>query len=245
MKKKLCFAIIIAFVVSLMSPAISSADSPITSTEFYVSYLDIDIVVKASKSNHIDEEIAGYLSDPENPLDVKAAVINALGWRFEGNGNADRYSDFIFGKPLEDLDFDSVPPHDLFCIGYLMVKDNYFEPERAIPVMEKACEAFPRSLTVAMIDALVKAQMYMTDDWSKMWPLVDDIIKNKDLDMDMRQEALDIIIDYMILYKEYSIQPDEREDEYSEQPNLKQYYTTLRWLAEIFSRIINGMRLFY
>lgn len=33
---------------------------------------------------YIDEEIAMYLSAPENPLDIKAAVINAIGWETKG-----------------------------------------------------------------------------------------------------------------------------------------------------------------
>lgn len=102
------------------------------------------------------------------------------------------------------MDLDTIPAHDLFCIGYLMVMDNYSEPERAIPVMEKACEAFPDSFTAAMINALIKAQAVMdnADEWYIIWELVEDVIHNKDLEMDMRPEAVDIILDYMISYKD-------------------------------------------
>ncbi|HHW49627.1 MAG TPA: hypothetical protein GXX14_13575 [Clostridiaceae bacterium] len=206
MRKKLCFVILTAITIFLLYPAIGYADSPITSTEFYVSYLDVDIVEKASEMDYIDEEIARYLSDPENPLDIKAAVINAIGWRFEEKDNAERYSGFIFGKPLGELDFDTVPAHDLFCIGYLMAMDNYFEPERAIPLLEKACEAFPGSFTAAMINALVKAQaaMIIENKWETIWALADNVVRNKNLEMDMRPEAVDIIMDYMILFKSYA-----------------------------------------
>ena len=208
MTKKLCLVIIIAFIFSMMYPSISFADSPITSTQFYTAYLDIEIVEKASEMTNIDEKTIKYLSDPEYPLDIKAAVINALGWEIEGKDNAAWYADFIFEKPLGDLDFDAVPAHDLFCIGYLMVMDNYFEPERAIPVLEKACEAFPVSFTAAMITALAKAQAAAmnADEWGKAWTLVEDVIQNENLEMDMRQEAVDIILDYMALYKDYARQ---------------------------------------
>jgi len=205
MRKKLCFVIIAAITISLLYPTIGFADSPITSTDFYVSYLDVGIVEKASEMTYIDEEIARYLSDPENLLDIKAAVINAIGWRFEGKDNAERYSGFIFGEPLDELDFDTVPAHDLFCIGYLMVMDNYFEPERAIQLLGKACEAFPGSFTAAMINALVKAQAAMIngDEWGTIWALADDVVQDKNLEMDMRPEAVDIIMDYMLLFKSY------------------------------------------
>ncbi|HAA24765.1 MAG TPA: cell wall-binding repeat-containing protein, partial [Ruminiclostridium sp.] len=109
MTKKLCLVIIIAFIFSMMYPSISFADSPITSTQFYTAYLDIEIVEKASEMTNIDEKTIKYLSDPEYPLDIKAAVINALGWEIEGKDNAAWYADFIFEKPLGDLDFDAVP----------------------------------------------------------------------------------------------------------------------------------------
>ncbi|NLX77437.1 MAG: extracellular solute-binding protein [Clostridiaceae bacterium] len=203
MRRKLCFVVIIAIAISLMFPTTGFADSPITATDFFISYLDVDIVEKASELNYIDEEIARYLSNPANPLDIKAAVINAVGWGYTGD-NAERYSEIIFGKPLSDVDLDTIPAHDLFCIGYLMVMDNYSEPERAIPVMEKACEAFPDSFTAAMINALIKAQAVMdnADEWYIIWELVEDVIHNKDLEMDMRPEAVDIILDYMISYKD-------------------------------------------
>ena len=216
MKKKLCLVIIIAIAISLMSPAISFADSPITSTKFYTAYLDIDVVAKASEMTNIDSETIKYLSDPEYPLDIKAAVINAIGWEIEGKDNAARYADFIFEKSLDDLDLDAVPAHDLFCIGYLMVMDKYFEPERAIPVLEKACEAFPASFTAAMITALAKAQAAVmnADEWGKAWTLVEDVIQNENLELDMRQEAVDIILDYMALYKDYARQQQDTSPDY-------------------------------
>jgi len=84
MKKILCSAIFIAIAASLLSPVISCADSPVTSTQFYTAYLDIDQVKNASIMPYIDEETAKYLSEPENPLDIKAAVINAIGWETKG-----------------------------------------------------------------------------------------------------------------------------------------------------------------
>ncbi len=80
MRKILCSFIIMSVITSMIFPVRSFADSPVTSTDFYTAYLDIEEVAKASEMTYIDEETALYLSDSENPIDVKAAVINAIGW---------------------------------------------------------------------------------------------------------------------------------------------------------------------
>jgi len=121
MRKMICSAIILAVLASVVFPAGVFADSPLTSTEFYTAYLDVELVAKAREMGHIDEEMAQYLSDPANPLDIKAAVINAIGWGKPGN--TERYASLILGKTLDDLDLDVIPPHDLFCIGYLMAME--------------------------------------------------------------------------------------------------------------------------
>ncbi|MCC7212305.1 MAG: hypothetical protein IT451_10775 [Candidatus Brocadia sp.] len=70
-------------------PATSYADSPITATDFYEAYKDAKMVQRAHLEGVMGVEIAEYLSSPENPVDHKAAVINALSWRFEGKSNAE------------------------------------------------------------------------------------------------------------------------------------------------------------
>lgn len=75
------------FVLVMMISAtqICFADSPLTSTEFYKAYLDVPIV-KAAADNpkKLSEEAKTYLFDEGNPLDVKIALINAVGWDVDG-----------------------------------------------------------------------------------------------------------------------------------------------------------------
>lgn len=79
------YAIAVIFnILFLLSTINSYADSPITSTDFSDAYLDIEIVKKAKAEGILNLEVAKYLSSPTNPIDIKAAVINALSWKLEG-----------------------------------------------------------------------------------------------------------------------------------------------------------------
>jgi hypothetical protein len=71
------------------------ADSPITSTPFSEAYQDYNIVKAAKRSGVLTVEMAEYLSSPSNPVDIKAALINSLSWKFEGKKNALLYRYYL------------------------------------------------------------------------------------------------------------------------------------------------------
>lgn len=181
---------------------LSNADSPLTSTLFHSVYNDIDIVKLAENKKSINKKIAKFLHSKDNDIDVKAAVICAIGWDFNGTSNAERYSKFIFKKNLSELDVKSLNADDAFVIGYLQALDDYFHPNKAIPYLETAFEKNNTSFTAGIILALAQAQSIMDkDDWCKMWELTYHIYNDKSLYTDMREGAKKIIKDYMILYK--------------------------------------------
>ncbi|MDS0527083.1 hypothetical protein NNC19_15430 [Clostridium sp. SHJSY1] len=185
-----------------MSPTTAHADSPITSTNFYQAYSDVQIVEKAREKGVLDEEIANYLHSSENPIDVKAAVINALGWRYEGKHNAEDYLKLFYSDSMNNLDLDSIDSDELFCIGYMMALDDYFNVERALPFMEKAYEKNNTSFTVSMIRNIVKEQSEMSSGhWGNVWANTKKVLDDKTLTRDMKQGAIDIIVDYMKLYE--------------------------------------------
>ena len=200
---KIIKSLLTIIVLTLIYSNFSFADSPITSTPFYEAYLDYDIVEKAHESGVMDEEFANYLHSKENPIDVKAAVINALSWDFNGKKNADIYCSLIFYKTIKEIKNAKLNGDDLFCIGYLLVMDNYFEPERGIPFLNKAAKKLKSSYTVAMINALSEAQKAMDSDWCEVWELIEDVIEDKNLEQDMKEGAVEIILDYMRGYEEF------------------------------------------
>ncbi len=204
MKKILVLVILLK--VPFIFPVASHADSPITATDFYKAYLDVKMVQRAHLEGVMGVEIAGFLSSPENPVDVKAAVINALSWRFEGKNNAELYTYYLgllYHMSVTDLNTDFLSADEIFCLGYLVAMDDYFHPENAIILLEEAYRSVKDSFTVSMILALAKAQAVFDLDWCETWKITESVLKNTDLKQDMRPEAKKIIVDYMTLYREY------------------------------------------
>jgi hypothetical protein len=186
-------------------PFFLSADSPITSTDFYKAYTDIPMVRKADSAGVMDQEFAEYLCDPKNPIDCKAAVINALSWSIDGKHNAEIFTYYLAlknRKTVTDLRMDDLAPDQLLCLGYLTVLDDYFNPAQALPYLEKASDRLPNSYTVAIIYALAQAQKLMDSSWCQAWKVTEKVFENKKLKLDMRKKARDIIFDYMVLYRE-------------------------------------------
>lgn len=177
------------------------ADSPLTSTPFYKAYMDKEIVLKAEATKIMNKEIAEYLHSGSNPIDVKAAVINAMGWDADGKMNAMIYNTEIYNKQLTEGDIPGMSADELFVIGYLKALDDYNAPEDALPFLNAAQDKMNDSYTVSVIEALIKAQLAMVKDFCKAWKSTNKVFTNKNLNDDMREEAVKIIYDYMILYK--------------------------------------------
>lgn len=186
--------------------ATALADSPITSTDFFTAYEDLEIVCEARAKGVIDREIAEYLLSENNAVDHKAAVVNALSWKFEGKENALVFRIFLalkYSTDLDHLDLDALTSDELLCLGYLTVLDNYFEPSRAIPILEMAWQKNQDSYTVNIVLALARAQQWMEYDWCLAWLTVKEVRENQALQRDLRPAAERIIFDYMELYENY------------------------------------------
>jgi len=187
------------FFVFILLPKIIQADSPLTSTPFHDVYTDVDIVLKAEQLKIMNKEISEFLHNESSPLDVKAAVINALGW--EASGNYERYCQLVFDRLILDADIASLNKGDAFTIGYLIAMENYFTPGKALPYLKRARELDNESFTINIIYNLVRAQIAMEKDFCKVWKYTNKVFNNKKLNDDMRSGAKKIIYDYVVLYK--------------------------------------------
>lgn len=190
------------------------ADSPLTSTDFYQVYLDVPVVA-AYVESEMNEDIFNVLHSNEYELDVKVAVINAMGWTFEGQENAAVYMYFYFNvSGLDVVAPDDMTGEELLCLAYMVSMDDYFnmspiEPGGAgvlgmsgIELAEVAAERTPDDFTVRFISALILSQDAMHIDWSEVFGIVDFVMKEA-LVRNMRDEAIDIILDYIGLYSGY------------------------------------------
>lgn len=203
--KKILWVVLLLNVLFLFQKN-SRADSPITATKFYEAYMDVKMVERAHLEGVMGLEIAEFLTSPENPIDVKAAVINALSWKFDGKNNAELYAYYLallYHVSITELDTEFLSTDEVFCIGYLTAMDDYFHPEKALPILDEAHKVMKDSFTVSIIMALVRGQAVMDYDWCEVWRLTEEVLKNKELKQDLRHEAIKMIMDYMVLYREY------------------------------------------
>jgi hypothetical protein len=210
--KRVCVCII---PISILLAGVLSADSPITSTYFADVYSDLPMVKKAIDSDGIlTKEMSGFLSSDKNPIDAKAAVINGLGWDFNGKQNAEYYFKYLLQRYPAGIDSNTLEPlsaDEIFCFGYLRAMDDYFNVIDALDILYLAWEMNDSSFTVSLIYAIVEAQDAMDYDWCEVWMLVEDVLMDESLKRDMREGAVNSILEYMRLYEEYC-------DEYDENP---------------------------
>ena len=195
--------IVLALLLSVMASGAVYADSPITSTPFHEAYMDVDIVKAAKNEGKMTEKLAEYLFIEGNPLDVKMAVINAIGWDIAGQKNAEWYTNFIYKTEPLRLDKADLTGEDLMVIGYLMIMDDYFHPAKSLEFFQFAKGRTRYSFTAAIIIALAYGQKAMENDFCSVWKLADGVFSNETLLRDMRADAIKIIKDYVIIYKEY------------------------------------------
>lgn len=185
----------------------AQADSPLTSTQFSTAYSDQEIVQKAKSQNGaLNDELMAYLASKKNPIDVKLAVINELGWNFNGKNNYDLFITYLKSNGYKnDKKLIKKGGADLLiCVAYIKALDNYFQVSDAISLAKKAKSRDKKSsYSVQLIAGLIEAQEAMDGNWCKVFQLCDEVRANESLKMDMRQEASDIIFEYMDLYSEY------------------------------------------
>ncbi|WP_249899207.1 stalk domain-containing protein [Paenibacillus sp. PK3_47] len=195
-----CKVILVSFLIVTGSFAIGQsrvhADSPLTSTQIYRAYLDVDMVAEA-ESDGLNKAVADFLQSPYTPLDEKAAAVNALysGQVWSDRNLAEEYSQLTYGKKTDVLDKKELAPEEIFVIGYMKILDRYLEPD--LSWMTLAQQELPDSRTVALIHMLGVSQHNMDCSWNN----TEKVLADTGLNRDIRQEAVEIIVEYMELYK--------------------------------------------
>ena len=181
----------------------AAADSPLTSTDFHQAYADEPIVAQVEKGRTPSDETWAYLAAPDNPVAVKMAIINKIGWAFEGKNSYQLFLSYLkrqgICKREKDL-YQKCPGDLLLSAAYLKAMDNYFNVEEAARMARRARQMHPDSYTVNIICALIEAQIAFDSDWGEVYRLTDAVRRNTTLKDDMNDEANRIIFEYMDLY---------------------------------------------
>ncbi|MBT9582394.1 hypothetical protein IV102_03525 [bacterium] len=169
-------------------------DSPLTSTDFWQVYSDVPQVVSAHELGELNQSLSEYLLSNAS-IDRKAALINGLGWNADGKQNARLFREALVKKYASPNVDSKLSAEEAFCLGYLTALDDYRKPQPALPYLRKAHLARPRSYTIAIVEALARAQETSNSD--EGWQIVARLSDDKQLNKDLRGGARDAIFDYM------------------------------------------------
>lgn len=182
------------------------ADSPLTSTDFYKAYLEEPIVTKALKTRgKITEEILVYLTTDSNSLEIKLALINAVGWNYKGSKNSELFLKKVLANKKykkETSNYISLKYYgtssEQICYAYLKALDNYFDVIDAYEMANTSLKNNPNSFAITMIASLIKAQTLVAIDETCYACKQFAALKNdQNKKMDMKEESLIYIFEYM------------------------------------------------
>ncbi len=184
------------------------ADSPLTSTHFADAYSDHPMVQMADQmmQNDIPTTLLNFLADKNSPVDVRLAVINKIGWNFDGTTVGAQLGEYLMGRygaKSEKKLAKKLDAGTLAVYAYAKAMSNYFDVKAASELGHQAVKKNKnKSFSVALISALIDAQIYLDSDWGMIYKIVANVLHDGSLNLDMRQEAIDNIMDYINLYNE-------------------------------------------
>ncbi len=202
MKKNLLLLILTFSVSSIF------ADSPITATNFYKAYLDVPMVnVALASKGKVSKTMMEYLANDTNPLDIKLAVINAVGWNHKGVNNSKTFLNYIVATKKYKSEYNKCitleyygTANEQLCYAYLKALDNYFNVIDAYQMALKAVSKTPNSFAINMIANLIKAQTLAAINETCYANKLFNTLKTKtSVTNDMRAEAKKYIFEYMDL----------------------------------------------
>lgn len=191
----------------LLTFTASWADSPLTSTHFAEAYSDHPMVQMACQEmqGNIPTTLLNFLANKNEPVDVRLAVINKLGWNFDGTSMGAQLGEYLMGRYKVKNETKLAKKLDagtLAVYAYAKAMSNYFDVTAASDLGHKAVKKNKnKSFSVAMASALIDAQIYLDSDWSMVYKVVADVLHDGSLHLDMRQEAIDKIMEYINLYQ--------------------------------------------
>jgi len=194
----------------MMCTAVMWADSPLTSTNFsqaYATHPMVEMAAALEPGDFLPTKLLDFLADKESPIDERMAVVNSIGWAFEGHDGSGQLGDYLMKRyKVKSIDklVKKLDAETLCVYAYSRAMSNYFEVSEAARLAHEAVKKNKNhSFTVAFIAALIDAQIYLDSDWCAVYNVVADVAHDGSLKLDMEQGAIDIVMEYINLYKEY------------------------------------------
>jgi len=202
------------FLIALVVPGIALGDSPLTSTDLHAAYADISQVALA-KGMRADT-VQFLVGDA--PIDQKAAAINEIGWRLDGQAHARTFVAAVAQnrETTEDaLGLDDFSASDLLVLGYLLAMDDYrtlrpLDPKGSgfwsmtpLALLDRASTLAPDDFTIQYVRGLVVGQSALrgAGDYCAVFRATQDVLDRFPLEKrNMRPAAVLDAQRYMDLY---------------------------------------------
>ncbi|MCR5193726.1 MAG: hypothetical protein K6D59_10525 [Bacteroidales bacterium] len=180
------------------------ADSPLTSTEWWQHYTSNAVIIEANSQGCTDK-VMDLICDDTQPLELRLAAVNAIGWKFEGQNNYQRCLNHFTKKHNTTIDkVDEYFTPESYCVfAYLMALDNYFEVDNALEMATHAQQLKPTSKGIALIRALIAAQQLLSGNWCELYRTVAIVTYDKSLEKDVSEVMVEEIMDYIKDYLGY------------------------------------------
>lgn len=169
--------------------------------------MDVPLVQKALNSKgKITEEMIEFIYSDVNPLELKLAIINAIGWKVKGLTNSQKFFKYVMNKKNYKTDFGgdytafnwNATADELICYAYMKALDNYFDVSNAFEVADLALKKNPNSFAVNMIYNLIKAQgLTAFGEYCSASKMCNTLKNNPNLTTDMKKEAMPFVFEYM------------------------------------------------
>lgn len=197
---------------------VTKADSPLTSTDFWVVYKNVKEVNYVSE-NGLDGKALKFLCGKKGSSLNKMAAINSLGFAHKSTAALETYllskrkglkpEVFEFLKaesvevPTENEQTALLSGDDLMCWAYTQAMDDYFNPKLAFKAIFFAFIRDDQNMSYATVFSLIAAQIAFDSDWCNVYKIPKEYLADKTFtNNQLSPEALKIIMDYVGLYEQ-------------------------------------------
>jgi hypothetical protein len=172
-----------------------------------MGYIDIAIIKQARKSGgNITEKQLQFLTNAKNPIAIRLALINSLGWDTKGKSNATKYIVYLLKKETQlnyKNFYNKATADQLICHAYLKAMDDYFNVKSASVFARQAMRKAPTTYSIQLIGTLIQVQGLSQNNWCSVYTKTNQVRTNKKLKLDMRLISTAAVFSYTDGYKEY------------------------------------------
>lgn len=190
-----------------MAMAAAWADSPLTSTRFWMIYLtDSTTLPQYEQFNEFGwgPEVQASLCNPDISVEHRLCLVNLIGWDIDGQTHYPELMEYYMKQHNCSSQKEALKQMDgltLTVFAYVKAMDDYFHVKEAKRLSAEAMKRAPESRAAAMINALIIAEIALDHNWNDIYPACKKVIDNPNLNNDFSDAAIEVIMEYINLYR--------------------------------------------